>query len=175
MNDKELAIRAEEARRRLLAQPRETVWQSIQKEPFGSVFIMLLIAPLTAIPYAILALLVEALFGLDLWDHPAVPFMWLLSPLAYSIWVNADNEKKFRARQKHLKVALPTGVAKTYCETFPRNDELWPAMDYLWREGRARSFEVINSMMLDSLERARQAQDLDKPLSDGDSPRSTPH
>ncbi len=174
MDESRLGEMAEQARQALLSIPKETVWQSIRREPFGSAFVMLLLIPFTAIPYAFVAILVDVTSGLDLWDHPAVAFMWLQSPVAYSLWVNADNEKKYRNRQKGLKSAFPTGIAKAYCETFPKNDELWPAMDYLWRGGRARSFGAINSMMLDSIERARELQGSDDAWSDDDDPRRTP-
>lgn len=175
MNERELSDMAEQARQALLSIPKQTVWQSLQKEPFGSAFVMLLLIPFTAIPYALVAIPVEIVFGLDLWDHPVVVLMWLQSPIGYSLWLNADNEKKHRARQKHLANAFPTSVAKAYCETFPRSDELWPAMDHLWREGRARSFGAINSMMLDSIERTQDERGSESPWSvDDDDPSQTP-
>lgn len=175
MDERELGELAEQARAKLLACPRESVWESVQKEPVGSVFIVLLLYLFLGFPLAIVSFFVNLAFGFELWEISGFAFVYpILPPATYAAYIVRDNEKKYQTRQKHLPSALPTTIAKAYCSAFPKTDELWPAMDYLWREGQARSFGAINSMMLDSIERARQAQDSDDSWEDDDDPRSTP-
>jgi len=155
MNDKELAALAEEARRRLLAQPRETVWQSVEKEPLGSLLLVLLLYIALGFPLAIVSFFVNLFVGFELWDVPGFGFMYpFLPPATYAAYLARDNEKKYQAGQKGFRNALPTTIARAYCSRFDKQDDLWPAMDYLWREGQARAFGAINSMVIESIERS---------------------
>lgn len=165
---------AEQARKKLLELPREPVWVSVQKEPGGSVLIVFMLYFLLTIPLGIVSFFVNLVFGFELWEISGFAFIYpALAPATYAAYIVRDNEKKYQAQQKYLPSALPTQVAKTFCGAFPTTDELWPAMDYLWREGRARSFGAINSMMLDSIERARQVQE-PHDSRDDDDPRGIP-
>ena len=155
MNDKELAALAEEARRRLLAQPRETVWQSVKKEPLGSILLVLLLYIGLGFPLAFVSFFVNLFLGFELWEVPGYFFIYpFLPPATYAAYLVRDNEKKYQAGQKGFGSALPTSIAKAYCSRFDRRDDLWPAMDYLWREGQARAFGAFNSIVIESIERS---------------------
>jgi hypothetical protein len=155
MKEKELAALAEEARRRLLAQPRETVWQSVEKEPLGSLLLVLLLYIGLGFPLAFVSFFVNLSLGFELWEVPGFGFIYpFLPPATYAAYLVRDNEKKYRAEQKGFRNALPTSIAKAYCSRFDSRDDLWPAMDYLWREGQARAFGAINSIVIESIERS---------------------
>jgi hypothetical protein len=158
MDERELATLAEEARQRLLAQPRESVWESVQNEPIGSFLLVLLLYIFLGFPLALISFITDALFGFELSDLAG--WWWVapfLPPATYAAWVFRDNERKHQSFRSGMASALPTTVARTYCATFPRGDKLWRAMDYLWREGEARAFGFLNALVLESIEDEHQS------------------
>lgn len=154
MDGNQLAALAEDARRRLLAKPREAVWEGVLKNPFDSAFVFAIFYLLLIIPFGLASFFVNLVFDVELWDIPEMGFVYpILAVFAFARYLIRDNEKKYQNGQKHFKNALPSSIAEAYCKQFEHRDDLWWAMDHLWREGRARSFARFVAIVVEGIER----------------------